>query len=66
MNVLEESLIVQQAYKEHQQEPGDDPVDLLLLKANELGLPRGAIDFKHADAADGQNKGEQDPVKVTK
>ena len=64
VGVFQQELVVEKADQEHQPQPGEDPVNLLDVRAGKLGAVGGAVNLNDAQHADQKHKGQQHPVKI--
>ena len=64
MHPLDQHVIVHQADQEHPDKSSCNPVKLPAVRARKLGVYRRAVNFQHAQPADGQHEAHQHPVKI--
>ena len=65
-HVLEQRLVVDAARRNHDEDTGNDPVDLPNMRTNELGVQRRRVDLDHPQRADRQHECHQHPIEVAK
>jgi len=58
-------VIIEHRHGKHAEEAGENPDHLHAVKADKLGVQRGAVNFKDAENAHQHHHAEQRPVKVT-
>src|SRR5690349_20778076 len=65
MSIFQQDLIVDEAHGQHHGQPEHDPVNLADVCSGKLCAIGGAVNLQHAQRADEQDKGKQQPVEIT-
>ncbi len=64
MDGVDETVIVDQRDEEHQDDADREEADLLVVKAVELGVEGGGLDFEDRDERKQKDEAEKGPVEV--